>query len=670
MKKKITIWTVVLLIIGSIVYLSIYFFLSPSHNLQGIYLVPQDAIYIIETDEPVESWLTIRSSKIWTHLEGNQFFATLTESINSLDTLIQENKMLISILGSREVYISAHMTKSNDYDFLYVVDLQRVSKLSPLKTYIESLTSEGFKTTFRKYEEQEIIELLDLETRETLYMSFLNNQLVISYTHTLVEASIREMNAPIIGRDLQFLDVSKKVDYSDMFRLYINYNYLDDYLSIYSEDEENYGKYLSDVLRYSALSVETTDDDKISMEGFTSINNNENSYVKALLESGKGSLDILNVAPLRTGFYLGIGFNNFRGFIENFENVYKKEEADYNEYMQNMDRVERFLDIDLQKNFFDWIDDELAFIQTQPGKLGKDNEFLVVLKAKDGDDATKNLDFISEQIRKKTPVKFRQLDYGGYQIKYLSVKGLFKLILGKLFSKLEKPYYTVIDKYVIFSNHPQTIKSIIDDYNAKNTLSNSENFNKFLKNFDSKSNVFAYVQTPVMFENLKGMVNPETWTDIRKNKDYINCFSDLGFQISNDGDLFSSKFFVQFQDLSEVKALEEELAATVKPFDINELDSIMQLTLLEKDDELVIEEISPDDLDAKKYQEYFDNGNLKVEVALKNGLKNGTYREYFEKGSIKIKGKYKNDVMDGIWKIYDEKGNVMERKRYRNGKEL
>ena len=127
---------------------------------------------------------------------------------------------------------------------------------------------------------------------------------------------------------------------------------------------------------------------------------------------------------------------------------------------------------------------------------------------------------------------------------------------------------------------------------------------------------------------------------------------------------------LQFQDLSEVKALEEELAATVKPFDINELDSIMQLTLLEKDDELVIEEISPDDLDAKKYQEYFDNGNLKVEVALKNGLKNGTYREYFEKGSIKIKGKYKNDVMDGIWKIYDEKGNVMERKRYRNGKEL
>ena len=42
--------------------------------------------------------------------------------------------------------------------------------------------------------------------------------------------------------------------------------------------------------------------------------------------------------------------------------------------------------------------------------------------------------------------------------------------MGDFFGKIEKPYYTIIDDYVIFSNHPQTIKNIIDDYSNEATL--------------------------------------------------------------------------------------------------------------------------------------------------------------------------------------------------------
>ncbi|MEM1137406.1 MAG: DUF3352 domain-containing protein [Bacteroidota bacterium] len=608
MKKKLIIWISLLLIVGLIIYFAIYLFFSPTHSFQGIYAVPHDAIYVIETEEPIQNWIKIRSSNMWAYLQGNDFFSSLTQSINSLDTLVQENRTLLSLIGSRQVFISAHITQPNNYDFLYIVDLQRVSKLSPLKSYIESLTNKGYKTTFRKYKDEEIIEITDLKTRETLYISLLNNLLVISYTHTLVEASIVEMAEPIIGRDLQFIVVKQKVDYNDAFRLYINYQYLDDFLTLFSDDDA-YSKYLSEVFSYTAMGLALEENDKIALEGFTNLSNDKNPYLEALLKSGKGTYETFKIAPLRTGFYMGIGFDNFRDFIENFETASQSDEASFSEYMQNMDKIERFLDIDLQENFFNWIDNEIAFIQTQPGKLGKNNEFVVVLKAKSADRAIENLTFIGNQIRKKTPVKFRHINYKGYQIKYLSVKGFFKLILGKFFSKLDKPYFTTINDFVVFSNHPQTIKGIIDDYDNKNTLANSTTFQSFFEGFEKKANVFAYVQTPVMFENLQPMVNEKTWTSLNKNREYLVCFSDIGLQIGSEEGLFTSKLHVQFQDRAKLKDLEAILAATVEPFNLQELDSVMQLTLVEKDDELIIDEISPDDLDAKKYKEYYNDGN-------------------------------------------------------------
>ena len=35
----------------------------------------------------------------------------------------------------------------------------------------------------------------------------------------------------------------------------------------------------------------------------------------------------------------------------------------------------------------------------------------------------------------------------------VEMKGFFRLFFGKLFDKFEKPYYTYVDDYVVFSNN-------------------------------------------------------------------------------------------------------------------------------------------------------------------------------------------------------------------------
>jgi hypothetical protein len=681
MKKKILLGLLAFFVALS-AYLAVNYYVAPVESIRSIYLIPKDAIYVIEMEESIEAWERISGHPMWAHLRTNPYFAELTASANGLDSLVKNNGILKSLVGKRTILTSAHLYKRNDYDFLFVVDLERQSKL-PIETAISSLPVEGYKVTKREFRGYTITELYDKASRETLYLAIVKNNLVGSYQAKLLEASIEQLETPEIGRDVRYLEVERGIEKDGMFRLYLQYRYLDDYMQCYMDEENPYVKALSEQLFYTGANCDLAPD-VIRMKGFTNINDSLPTYLTAMVASGTGRMDIAKVAPQRTAFYMSLGFDSFLSFFENFEAQMKQDMADYEEYQANITKVEKFLKISLKENFMSWVDDELAFIQTQPGKLGKTNEFAVVLKAKDGEEAKRQLDFIGEQIKKKTPVKFREVKYKGYPIGFLSVKGFFRMMLGGFFSKLEKPYYTVIGNYVVFSNHPQTIKSIIDDYEAGSTLAALPEFQKLSAEFSKKSNVFIYLQTGVLHQNLREFVAEETWRDLDRNKPYIICFSHIGFQLSRDGDMLATNAAALYQDpnavLQEVQSLAAQgsgqaLGGEVYMVGANGEDSLVTdmttgdlLDAVEEEEIMAIDDISPDDLDAKVYEEKFPGTDqVKFTVQLKNGLKHGDYIEYHPNGQIKFKGSFENDQQHGVWKEYDLSGKRIGRVRYKNG---
>ncbi len=676
-RKRTIVFGIVLLLVGIVAYSVYQFYLVPTKNLLPIYLIPKDAVYIVETEEPVDNWEEISASEVWHHLNNNAYFAELTSNANALDTLFKENKSLFKLIGSRSLMVSAHMYKRQEYDFLFVVDLQKVAKLTQLKNYLNTILSDGFRVSRREYHGEEIIELYDKESRETLYMSFIENLLVCSYTHTLLEASIDQYGEPVIGRDIDYIEISKKVGQDDMFRLYLQYRYLDDYAMAYMSSPNEYLQNLSEHLLYSGFTFALKKNSMIVADGYTNVNEDSVTYLSVLQSSGKGSRSISGVAPQRTAFYMSLGFDSFSEFYENFVQLKEEEGGEFTEHRKSLAKMEKFLKIRIKENFIDWIDDEIAFLQMQASGLGKKNEFAIVLKAKNGDEAKENLDYIIKQIKRKTPVKFKQVTYKGYPINFMSIKGFFKLLLGKFFADLEKPYFTVIDDYVVFSNHPQTLKNVINDFNAENTLSSSPDYNAFNNYFDKKSNLFAYINTPLLHKNLKMLADKETRSNLEKNKEYITCFSQIGFQLTPSGSVFESKLVLQYQDPEVLdrklqfasrpeKLLLEKFGPSFhnEPLDIAVAD-VTLLKMVEEEEIIKVEEINPEDLDAKVYTETFEDGTLKIEVSLKDGLKHGTYREYHPNGAIKLKGKYKRDKQVGLWKAYDQEGNTLERKRYR-----
>src|SRR5688572_16710775 len=133
---KFFVWILVIGALGAVAFFGYRWYREENASLNALTLVPEHAVYVIETDSPIDSWKTISGSLQWKHLQKNQYFASLTSSINALDSMVHDNELLFELLGSRSVMVSTHMVNASDYDFLFVVDLQEASLVSVLQQYL------------------------------------------------------------------------------------------------------------------------------------------------------------------------------------------------------------------------------------------------------------------------------------------------------------------------------------------------------------------------------------------------------------------------------------------------------------------------------------------------------------------------------------------------------
>ena len=660
MTKKRILYGFLALLVLYLCYLAYIFILSPKTNLQSIYLIPKDAVFIIESEQPVESWQKISESKAWHHLQGNDYFSDLTENIQKVDTVFNNNHTLFEFFDGRSLFISIHMISPKDYGIFYVLDLKRLAKLQLLKTYLNTLLNDDYVLSKRNYHNHEILEVHDRDSKETMYLAFIKNQLVASYTHTLVEASIDQYQEPVLGRNLNFIEINQKVGHEDLFRLYLQYNYFDDYVKRYTDRPSDWVRRVSENFLFSGFYFDLDNNGTLTANGFTNISSVNEYYLEALQKSGTSERTIPTIAPKRTALYISYGFDSFAEFYRNFEMVQQNDPKQFESYQEGISKVEKFLKINVKEIFVSWIGDEIAVLQIQSHIAQGKNDMALVLKVNDVENAKTNLDFVVEQIRKKTPVKFKAVDYKGYEINFLSIKGFFKILLGGRFNEFDKPYFTQIEDYVVFSDNPNTLKGMIDNVVDGETLATSEDFKQFEAKFESESTVFVYSNVPVLYDNMYALADAPTKQKMKKNKDFIICFPQAGFQLTPEDDLFESRLVLNYQDVGEVKkkiqfeSKSETINATIQPADTQAItDAVFDL-----------KPIYPNDLNAKSFSKLYANGAVKFEVDLKDGLKHGRYVEYYPNGEEKITGRFRNDMQVGTWRYYAQEGEMLLKKRF------
>lgn len=640
--KKILLWFLILIFIAAAsVFAWVWF--TDSDKRDPFTVIPDDAIFVIETNEMTKGWNTLNQSRIWNHLLYNEYFEDINKSALTLDSIINGNKVLDMLMSDRKLLVSAHLIEKNDYDFLFVVDLKQASKISFIKDYIKEITGLfGYAFAKKDFQKNDVIVLTDNKTKEELYISFVDNILMCSYSEHILQNSILCSINNYWHDNKSFLLVKNEMNSRQLFNFYFNYDKLNDYINCFVQKEDEMLKVLGNTLAYSALNF-YFEEERLSLIGYTNLKDTVQSYLHALLNVEPGTIRAYEILSSQTALYLSMSFDDFLDFRDNLECEFAAEDTvNHINYAKNVAKIERLLKINVEEDFFNWIGSEIVFSKMRPAANSREEDMVVAIHARDTLLAKKGLNNIITQIKRRTPVKFEAVDYKNFLINQLVVKGFFKMFLGNLFNKLETPYFTFIEDYVVFSNSHSALIDVIDHYIKGETLSNNDNFMKFLSDFDEKANITAFIQMPKLYSHLYYYSNKEKRKGITKNKEIILSFVNIGLQLQGDGRSFKTTLIAQHDPDAMFNDELEKFESAAEELFTNEFDS-----LLFKPD--LNTELLKDGPYKIKYE---DSSTIKYEGRIKDGLFDGLWRSYYENGKIKSAVNYKEGIAEGVAIFY------------------
>jgi len=652
MKKVIIAVIIFILLIGSAY---VYFFhLQPVKKNNPLMAVPEDASMIFQLENPFAEWEKIADNAIWNYLKSNPYFKEIGQELDSLTIDMKSNQPIYEMMMGRPMVMSIHKTRPDDFDFLYVIDLQRATAFNFIKNYIQDLDEDIENVYTRTYKEQELIEFSFAESPTTYYLYVHENLLSISSTHTIIEQSIDQLKKPILIRDLDFVDISNELGTNDI-NVYINHQAFADYLNIWMEDQESMAALQT--LKYSGMSLSVTDQ-FFSLQGFSNLKKAKPNLLTALMNSGNTEISAGTIVPDHASYFMSLGFNDAVDFYEEIEKMLAKDE-ETESYFASKEKIENYLDISIKEDFLSWMGNEIALIQLNSSSRSQNIDLAVAIKYNDRSEAKERLDYISDQIKKKTPVKFKGIEYKGHEIQFLSIKGFFKLMFGKAFEGIDKPYYTIMEDYVVFSNSPRTLGNIITAVEEKSTLDHTQEYAVFMENFDYESSLFLYLSAEELVSDAKKLLDTKSWQELKPHLSYFQSFPMMGLQFKQDDGLLYHQLHMNYLNHNQM----QNWNALVKESNFKK-DEVADTVKTEDDDVISVENILPEDLNSKTFVEYYENGQVKFEVSLKDGLKHGRYFQYDSLGNMIIKGRYRDDEKSGAWRFYNENGDVTKKERY------
>lgn len=526
-----------------------YFLLDKGETRDIVSFVPDDFIYAIESDKPLRDWQELSGSEMWQFLKGNDFFAEMTTSADYLDSLLTNNPTIAKLIKLGDLMVSAHMLDAKRYDFVIMVDLRGL-KFGKLQTFITPFISNfDYQVSRSSYFNIDIVNLYDPNDRSTLSVSIVDNILVCSYDEDLVKKAIAQTEKPSIVENEDFALIRNNINRNQLYSLYVNYNTLDDWVKSYTNELPEMMKGLDKIVSFSSFDF-GIGEDRAELNGYLKPIDSVTSFLTVFKEVGKGKVLAQEVLPNTTAMFVSIGFDDFDDFFERYlAYLQDSDPLAFEEIMKNQERVEKHLDISLQEDFFSWMTEEIVLAVIPRNESQSSYAHYAMLHFDSFEKAKGKLDGMTDKLKSKaiSPVKFKTIDYRGFEIKYLEMKGFFKLFFKKLFSQIEKPHYTYLDDYVIFSTDTTDLKLVIDKYLNTEVLKQDEDYKRFRKNFESKSNIFTYIDNAYFYDYMRSSMDPASRRELDENRKLILGFPQIGFQLYPGGGMYESYLYSEFK---------------------------------------------------------------------------------------------------------------------------
>jgi hypothetical protein len=431
-------------------------------------------------------------------------------------------KEINSAMLNQKVYIAILPGVKDSIDFLVTTQLkENIDQLNLLKEIQQKVKASKIDEIYK----------LTFPDTSFVYLGIKDKLLTISNSDIAIRKSIQA----------QFQDTSPFANYisknsthtkNTLANLFFNFNrasgLLKNFLTVNLVGElsvfNNQNTFASLTYNYST--------EKLLFNGYTQINDEKN-YYHLFTANVEQKITINSILPDKTANYIYYSFSNYASFRKSLVNWFSKngESEKISSLFKKIDETYR---INLEEDFSKFINSQFITFQLNSGeKFG-------AIDLNNGDKVNQLLlDLSAEYAPNIRIFKDSNIPYS---------------LFGEPFKKFERPFFTVIDNYLVMANNASSIQVFLNSYNNSKLLVNSTDYIRFRDQISSSATICFYVNNKnsndIFGRNLKA-----PYFKHYQSSNGLKEFDAFCYQLSGDKGKFLTNILV-YKKLAETTNLD------------------------------------------------------------------------------------------------------------------
>lgn len=502
--------TLVVLLIGVITMAYLYFSnLNTETNANdfSLNLVSKDAsiVFSFENDK-----------SFYEILSGQELFQNiLGESKSKLLKSLRENLIkdadIFKQMDGQKVYIGILPSFNNQVDFLITTQLKPNS--DPI-LILNSLKNKNIKVN--KIGNSYQLTFID---SAVCFVGVKNKSIVISNTQVTIENTLK--NQKIDQKFAKYIKANSHYNKNTLANLYVDFSKIPPLLkNILNSNLNGELNVFNKQNTYAALSY-NFGKDKLLFNGSVEIND-QNNYFSLFTKLKVQDITIDNILPQKTAnytIYTIDDYNNWNKFLT----AWLKKRNENEKISKNITNINQKYRLNLGEAFPKYFKNQMVTFQLSSGE-------------KFGAIALSNGEKVNQLLLDLSTVY-------SPDIKIFKESNILYSFFGEPFKKFEKPFYTIIDNYLVMANNASSIQVFLNSYRNNELLINDEDYVGFSDQLSSTTTISFYVNNKNSNDIFGKNLKPQYFKQYQ-DKAGLKKYDGFCLQLSGDNGKFLSNLLI------------------------------------------------------------------------------------------------------------------------------
>lgn len=506
--------------------------------------VPPTAGVIFEIKEPRTLYSKVVATGFWNDLTAMPFFSKLKNQLAFADSLLLLSEDARQMAEGKPLFMSLHPSSQSVCSALFLTEVPGRNVLGGVEDVFEFWYGKNATLTRSAFKNFELLEVKQPQNIESLFFASYKSVLLCSYSRTLVEDALLQMDSgtPLTDK-AEFAQVYQTVGKRVDANVYLNYTQWQKILTgLVSDAYKEHIAFFAGFGRWSGLDVNIKDD-ALVLNGFTNAADADGLLFN-MQKQNPAKVELTKLLPHNTASFIFLGFDNFKLY---FNNVTQKGESKNGQgnLKADFDSFYQTYQVNVETELADMISSEAAYALI-PGLNSGDMYAYMIIRFKDKEE----LHQISSRLTAQTKGKLGALpdtsSYRDYSFGSFDYPEIFNLILGTNFDLDELTIHTIIDYYLVLGPSREALIQIINAVVFNRNLNNSTTYNKISGLLSGNANVYVYLNNLHAFSRLKSYVTPDIKTALEAHMQSFVRFETFALQLSASNNLFYNNVCVQY----------------------------------------------------------------------------------------------------------------------------